>query len=233
MKHFRLKFAGLLLLFLCMQWMECSAQKKNWADWNRYAEANQTLSEPQRKEKRVVFMGNSITEGWVRHHPSFFEKHRYIGRGIGGQTSSHFVVRFREDVLNLKPKLVIINAGTNDIAENDGPYHEEYTMGNIMTMIELAKVHKIKVILTSVLPASHFWWNKKVSNSTEKIVRLNSCIRAYARRQHIEYVDYYKEMVYGEDGSLNPAYCSDGVHPNAAGYEVMERLIQPVIEKVL
>lgn len=233
MIHIRFKTLGLLLMFFCIQWTDCSAQKKNWANWNRYAEANQSLSIPQRKAKRVVFMGNSITEGWVRGHSSFFKEHGYIGRGISGQTSSQFVVRFREDVINLKPKLVVINAGTNDVAENDGPYHEEYTMGNIMTMVELSKAHKIKVILTSVLPASRFKWNKKVVDSTEKIKHLNERIRAYAREHHIEFVDYYSAMVYGDDGSLNPAYGNDGVHPNVAGYKVMESLIQPVIEKVL
>lgn len=234
MRNYKMRtMISLLLMLMCMHCIDCAAQKNNWANCNRYAEANRTLPDIRPKEKRVVFMGNSITEGWVGTHPSFFERHGYIGRGISGQTSSHFVARFREDVINLKPKLVIINAGTNDIAENDGTYNEDYTMGNIMTMVELAQAHKIKVILTSVLPASRFGWNLKVTDSTDKILRLNNRIRAYARARRLPYVDYYKEMVYGSEDSLNPAYSVDGVHPNVAGYEVMEQLIQPIIEKVL
>ena len=102
------------------------------------------------------YAGNSITEGWVRTHPDFFKTNGYIGRGISGQTSYQFLLRFREDVINLSPALVVINAGTNDVAENTGAYNEDYTFGNIASMAELAKANKIKVILTSVLPAAEF-----------------------------------------------------------------------------
>ena len=153
----------LLLFCLCLSWTEAIAQKNHneWANYKRYEKANNELPVPNKKEKRVVFLGNSITEGWVNIHPEFFTENGYIGRGISGQTSYQFLLRFRNDVINLKPKLVIINAGTNDVAENTGPFDLEKTFGNIASMAEMAKANKIKVILTSVLPASEFKWNKK------------------------------------------------------------------------
>lgn len=126
------------------------------------------LPKPAKKEKRVVFLGNSITEGWVRTHPDFFKTNGYIGRGISGQTSYQFLLRFREDVINLSPALVVINAGTNDVAENTNPYNEDYTFGNIVSMVELAKVNKIKVILTSVLPAAAFKWRMEIKDAPQK-----------------------------------------------------------------
>ena len=133
-----------------------NAQEKDWANLQRYAQQNAELPKPDKNEKRVVFMGNSITEGWVNTHPDFFKSNGYIGRGIGGQTSYQFLVRFREDVINLSPALVVINAATNDIAENTGAYHEDRTFGNIVSMVELAKANHIKVILTTTLPAAAF-----------------------------------------------------------------------------
>ena len=213
--------------------VEMMAQNKDWARLGRYAKANQELPVPEKKDKRVVFMGNSITEGWVRYRPDFFKENGYIGRGISGQTSYQFVVRFRPDVINLKPKLVVINAGTNDVAENTGPFDLETTFGNIVSMVELAKANKIKVILTSVLPAAKFSWNKKITDAPDKIEALNAKIKAYAQAHKIPYVDYYTPMVSGAERALNPAYSKDGVHPTAEGYEVMEALIKPVIDKAL
>ena len=217
----------------CLSCLETIAQNKDWAKLGRYAKANQELPAPAKKEKRVVFLGNSITEGWARIRPEFFKENGYIGRGISGQTSYQFVVRFRPDVINLDPKLVVINAGTNDVAENTGPFDLETTFGNIVSMVELAKANKIKVILTSVLPAAKFGWNKSITDAPDKIEALNAKIKAYAKQQKIPYVDYYTPMVLGADRALNPAYSKDGVHPTAEGYEVMEALIKPAIEKAL
>ena len=229
------KFTSILLCCLCLAWTDANAQKNHneWANYKKYDKANKELSAPSKKEKRVVFMGNSITEEWVRIHPEFFKENNYIGRGISGQTSYQFVVRFREDVINLKPKLVVINAGTNDVAENTGPYNEDITFGNIVSMVELAKANKIKVILTSVLPASGFKWNKKITDAADRIAGLNARIEAYAKAHKIPYVDYYKEMVSGSERALNPDYSKDGVHPTKEGYAVMEALIKPAIEKAL
>ena len=225
----------LLLFCLCLSWTEAFAQKNHneWANYKRYEKANNELPVPNKKEKRVVFLGNSITEGWVNIHPEFFTENGYIGRGISGQTSYQFLLRFRNDVINLKPKLVIINAGTNDVAENTGPFDLEKTFGNIASMAEMAKANKIKVILTSVLPASEFKWNKKITDSSERIEALNAKIKEYAEANKIPYVDYYTPMASGPERSLNPDYSKDGVHPTLEGYLVMEALIQPAIDKAL
>ena len=177
-------------------------------------------------------MGNSITEGWVRTHPDFFKINGYIGRGISGQTSYQFLLRFREDVINLSPALVVINAGTNDVAENTQTYNEDYTFGNIISMVELAKANKIKVILTSVLPAAAFKWRMEIKDAPQKIKSLNDRIEAYAKANKIPFVNYYKAMV-DENQALNPQYTKDGVHPTGEGYDIMEPLIKAAIEKAL
>ena len=234
MKNRFLKLGLCLAVTLAFSSMEVMAQKNNdWARLGRYANANKELLVPAKKENRVVFMGNSITEGWVEIRPDFFSENGYIGRGIGGQTSYQFVVRFRPDVINLNPKLVVINAGTNDVAENTGPFDLQTTFGNIVSMVELAKANKIKVILTSVLPAAKFSWNKGITDAPDKIEALNALIKEYAKKHKIPYVDYYTPMVTGPERALNPAYSKDGVHPTAEGYEVMEALIKPVIDKAL
>ena len=228
------KFVFLFMFALLISSTGAMAQKHDqFANFKRYDKANKELPAPAKKEKRVVFLGNSITEGWVSIHPEFFKENGYIGRGIGGQTSYQFLLRFRNDVINLKPKLVIINAGTNDAAENTGPFDLDITFGNIASMAELAKANGIKVILTSVLPSSGFRWNKKVTDAADRIEALNAKIKAYAKENKIPYVDYYTPMVSGAERALNPAYSNDGVHPTLEGYLVMEALIKPAIEKAL
>lgn len=224
-------YIGVVLLSLICT--EVNAQNRDFGGLNRYARENKNVPILGKKSKRVVFMGNSITEGWVNTHPDFFTDNGYIGRGISGQTSYQFLLRFREDVIKLLPALVVINAGTNDIAENTCPYNEEYTFGNIVSMVELAQAHKIKVILTSILPAASFGWNPSVLDAQAKILSLNARLKKYARKHKIMYVDYYEKMVYGENGALNPQYTKDGVHPTSEGYLVMEELIKKAIDKVL
>ena len=210
------------------------AQKHDFANWNRYAQANSELGAPAKGEKRVILMGNSITDGWPGTRPEFFRNNNLIGRGIGGQTSYQFLLRFREDVINLRPKVVVINYGTNDIAENTGAYNEDLTYGNVLSMVELARYHKAKVILTSCLPAEAFGWRKSVTDSMDKIRHLNERVKAYAQEQKIPYVDYFSAMLNEEGTAMNPAYAKDnpGVHPNAEGYAVMESLLLPVIKKL-
>lgn len=210
------------------------AQNHNdFANYQRYASENAKLGKPAKGEKRVVFMGNSITEGWVNTHPEFFKKHGYIGRGISGQTSYQFLMRFREDVINLEPKVLVLNYGTNDIAENTGPYNEDITYGNILTMVELARAHKIKVILTSTLPARNFGWRPSVTDAMEKIRSLNARVKAYADAHGIQYVDYFTALLAPDKGGMDTKYTPETVHPNGAGYDVMEALIVPAIEKAL
>ncbi len=228
------KYFGFLILAMLLVSSGAWAQPTDMNDWGmlkRYEADNQKLI--AKGGNTVVLLGNSITQNWRRMRAEFFEENGYIGRGISGQTSSQFLVRFRQDVINLSPKLVVINAGTNDIAENTGPYNEDYTFGNIVSMVELAKANKIKVILTAVLPASEFGWRKELGNPTDKIVSLNARIREYAKKNRIPFVDYYTAMVFGEDHALKPEYTFDGVHPNVTGYEVMEALIHPAIQKAL
>ena len=225
----------LLSLVICLSLsVEAGAQKHEFANYKRYAKANSELPKVTKKDKRVVFMGNSITEGWPMHRPEFFKENpNYVGRGIGGQTSYQFLLRFREDVIKLNPKVVIINAGTNDVAENTGPYNEEFTFNNIISMAEIAKANKIKVVLTSVLPAARFGWHPHVTDAPDKIMSLNKRIEAYAKANKIPYVDYYTPLVDADGRTLSKKYSNDGVHPLPDGYKVMEALIQPVIKKLL
>lgn len=210
------------------------AQKHEFGNWKRYAKANKELGAPAKGEKRVVLMGNSITDGWPHTRPDFFKNNNLIGRGIGGQTSYQFLLRFREDVINLQPKVVVINYGTNDIAENTGPYDEDLTYGNVLSMVELARYHKCKVILTSCLPAGGFSWRPAITDSMDKIRSLNARVKAYAEANKIPYVDYFNAMLNEDGTAMNPELANDnpGVHPNAAGYAIMESLLLPVIKKL-
>ena len=210
------------------------AQKHEFANWKRYAGANRELGAPAKGEKRVVLMGNSITDGWPGTRPDFFKDNKLIGRGISGQTSYQFLLRFREDVINLQPKVVVINYGTNDIAENTGPYDEDLTFGNVLSMVELARYHKCKVILTSCLPAGGFSWRPSITDSMDKIRSLNARVKEYAQKNKIPYVDYFSAMVNAEGTAMRSDLANDnpGVHPNAEGYKVMENLLLPVIKKL-
>ncbi len=221
-----------MLAVVCLSFSvgETFAQERDFANSARFAKENAALPKPSKKEKRVVFMGNSITEGWIRTHPDFFKSNGYISRGISGQTSYQFLLRFREDVINLSPALVVINAGTNDVAENTNVYNEDQTFGNIVSMVELAKANKIKVILTSVLPAAAFKWRMEIKDAPQKIQALNARIEAYAKANKIPFVNYYKVMVVDENQALNPQYTKDGVHPTSEGYDIMEPLIKSAIE---
>ena len=176
---------------------------------------------------------------YTSQNPSFF--HFYlvyliksdIGRGIAGQTTYQLLVHFREDIVELAPAAVVINGGTNDIAENNYAYNEDRTFGNIASMAEIASANGIKVIRASVLPASGFNWNTSISGVADKIASLNARIKAYAESKSYPYIDYYPALVSGSDRALNPAYTNDGVHPTAAGYDIMESIALPVIRSVV
>ena len=204
------------------------AQETDWANFDKYKEDNLKLGLPTQDENRVVFMGNSITQGWGEENPEFFEGKSYINRGISGQTTPQMLVRFRPDVVNLKPKAVVILAGTNDIAGNTGPSTLEMIEDNIASMVEIAKANNIKVVLCSVLPAYDYPW-KPGLNPAKKIVDLNKWIKDYAEKNEIIYVDYFTPMADQRNG-LKKEYSEDGVHPNLAGYKVMEPLVEKAIE---
>jgi len=200
---------------------------QDWANLKRYEKENAQLALPAANENRVVFIGNSITEGWLRVHPSFFDGKPYIDRGISGQTTSQMLLRFRQDVISLKPSIVVILAGINDIAENTWPITLEETAGNIFSMAELAKAHGIKVIMCTVLPASDFPW-KPDMNPGPKVVKLNALLSSYAKQHNIPFVDFYTSMVNNSLG-LQKELGEDGVHPNEKGYAIMEPLVERAI----
>ena len=192
---------------------------------------NDSLNALAMDEKRVVFMGNSITEGWLGLYPSFFKNKSYINRGISGQTTPQMLVRFRADVIHLHPKVVVILAGTNDIAGNTGPSTIEMIADNIFSMAELAQVNGIKVVLCSVLPVYDYPWKPGIDPVT-KIAKLNSMIKEYAAYNCLEYLDYYTAMV-DERLGLKADLTYDGVHPNTAGYMVMEPITEAAIINAL
>ena len=173
-------------------------------------------------------MGDSITEFWNELNPTFFTEHSILNKGISGQTTSQMLSRFHQDVIDLKPKLVVILAGINDIAENSGPISLEQIMANIISMCELAKVNKIKIILCTVLPANAFYWNPKLQPA-DKVRDMNQKINMYAKNNKIDYVDYYTAMV-DYDKGLQKKYGEDGVHPNLEGYKKMEALLLPFLK---
>lgn len=201
------------------------SQQNDWAQFGRYAEANKSVETPT----RVVFMGNSITDGWWNTDSLFFKNNRYIGRGIGGQTTAQMLVRFRADVIDLQPKAVVILAGTNDIAQNNGYIAPENILGNIISMVELAKANNIDVVLCSILPAYEYGWRKGLE-PVDKIIALNKKIKEYADRHNLTYVDYHSALKDARNG-LPEKYSKDGVHPTMEGYKIMERLISEALKK--
>ncbi|MEC5166626.1 lysophospholipase L1-like esterase [Flavobacterium sp. PL11] len=211
--------------------MAGNIQAQDWANLNKYEIQNAQLQRPIVGEKRIVFMGDSITEFWSVIDPDYFLGKSYINRGISGQTTPQMLVRFRVDVIALQPTAVVLLAGINDIAGNTGPSSIEMIRDNIFSMIELAKANHIKVILCSVLPAFDFPW-KPNQEPVRKIKTLNELLKNYAFKNDLIYVDYYSSMVDEKQG-LNINYSADGVHPNKTGYKVMESLVEKAIEMAL
>lgn len=203
----------------------------DWADLARYRDANAQLGPPRPGEQRVVFMGNSITDAWAQYFDSMFPGKPYVGRGISGQTTPQMLVRFRQDVIALKPRVVVILAGTNDIAGNTGPSTLEMIEDNLASMTELAQANGIKVVLSSVLPVFDYPWKPGLEPAT-KIVALNAWIRDYAARHRAIYLDYYTAVA-DERGGMRSNLSTDGVHPNEAGYRVMAPLAERAIERAL
>ena len=225
----------LTLIFLsCVVNAQSKIDIDQYANFGKYSEANMKLGLPSNAETRVVFMGNSITEAWKNKSPEFFKKNGYIDRGISGQVTHQMLLRFKDDVIDLKPKVVVILAGTNDIAQNSGFVTIEAIAENIFSMAELADYHRIKVILCSVLPAIDYPWQPGLEPAS-KIIELNNMIKKYALENNFLYVDYYSHMVDDKGGLKVPDYTSqnDLVHPNKSGYKVMEGLVEAAIDKAL
>ena len=226
------------ILFFSIFLVACSLgmnAEKTWAQHERYAASNDTVMARYRmpefgynklaKSRRVgaVLMGNSITDNWAKMDPDFFTQNNFVGRGISGQTTAQMLSRFQADVIALDPKMVIIMAGTNDIAMNNGYISHEHILQNIQSMCELAKYHKIKPVLCSCMPAASFKWRPNLTPA-EDIKRLNEMIKAYAKANKILYVDYYSIFV-DEQGGLPTKYAADGVHPNLKAYKLMEQIL--------
>lgn len=205
---------------------------QDWANLGRYAADNAKVAAPAAGEERVVFMGDSITDAWGRRYGKFFEGKGYINRGISGQTTPQMLIRFRPDVLAHKPKAVVFLAGTNDIAGNTGPMTLEQIQGNLQSMAELAKANGIRVVLGSVLPVCDYIRVQTERRPMEKIKALNEWLKKYAAESGAVYLDYYSAML-DEAGFLKKELTYDGLHPNEAGYAVMEPLAARAIAEAL
>lgn len=240
MKMFSMKHYVLLaLLVLCSY--DNFAQKKeakkkedfsdDWAALSKYKKENAALPAPAEGEKRVVFIGSSIFEFWKEKDPKYFSNQSYIDRGASGQITPQLLLRFRQDVINLKPAAVIILAGSNDIAGNKGHVTNEGIMEHIKSMSELAKLHQIKVILCKYLPIYEYPWNKSIKPA-EKIIDLNNMIEAYAKENNFTVLDYWTPLVDQRKGQ-KAELTVDGVHPNLAGYKIMENVTEKAIDQAL
>jgi len=205
--------------------------RTDWANLAKYRDANAKVSPPAANENRVVFMGNSITEGWQQYFATMFPGKPYINRGISGQTTPQMLVRFHPDVVALKPKVVVILAGTNDIAGNTGPSTLEMIEDNIASMAEVATANGIKVVLSSVLPVFDYPW-KPGLEPAPKIIALNKWIKDYAAQHGEIYVDYHSAMADAR-GGMKEGLASDGVHPNETGYRLMAPLVEQAIQRAL
>ena len=209
-----------------------SDNNQDWPNLKRYEDENLSLGYPQENEKRVVFMGDSITEEWSRLYPNYFEERSYINRGIGGQTTPQMLIRFTQDVVDLRPIVVVILAGTNDIAGNTGPSNVKMITDNIFSMATIATAYGIQVVLSSVLPVYRYEWSPEIVDPPSTIDAINECLKEYAQSNGLYYLDYFSEMVDDKRG-LKKEYTPDGVHPNEKGYELMSAIAEKKLKSIL
>lgn len=232
MPHFRVtRITVCLAILLAMPLDAQPVSATAFANLERYRKSNSELGPPRAGEQRVVFMGNSITEGWARYFPAQFPGQPYVGRGISGQTTAQMLLRFRRDVVALQPAAVVILAGTNDIAGNTGPATLPMIQDNLAAMTELAQANGIRVVLCAVLPVFDYPW-KPGLEPAPKILALNAWLRTYAAQRGATFVDLHTPMAVARQG-LRAEYGSDGVHPNEAGYRVMAPLVEAGIRAAL
>ncbi|MBQ3873449.1 MAG: lipase [Bacteroidales bacterium] len=222
------KFLSILILAAAL---EGGLAAQSFVHLERYKDANEQLAAPAKRAARTVLMGDSITDYWPKRYPEFFTDESRIGRGISGEVTAQMLLRFRSDVIDLGATRVVILAGTNDIALNQGDYNEDFTFGNIVSMVELAKAHKIKPVICSVLPAKKYRWRPEVTDAPAKIASLNKRLKEYAAKNHITYIDYFTPLVAEDGESLRNEYSPDGVHPNHDGYAVMESVYLKALKK--
>ena len=196
----------------------------DWANFNRYAKANSEVT----VKPLAVLMGDSITDGWFSKDPDFFKNNNLLGRGISGQVTSHMVARFRRDVVDHHPKYVVILAGINDIARNNGYISVENTFGNIVSMCEIAKANKIKPVLCTLVPSAYIKWRPALKDTKEQVAKLNTMIKEYAKAKHYKVVDYATVLA-DANGETRADLSGDSVHPNLDGYKLMEEALMKVI----
>ena len=204
----------------------------DWANLARYEDDNLKVGLPKKDERRVVFMGDSITEEWSNLYPEYFTEKGYINRGIGGQTTPQMLIRFKPDVVDLKPEIVVVLAGTNDIAGNTGPSNAKMITDNIFSMAEIAKAYQMKVVLSSILPVYEYDWAREIKDPPSTIQAVNDALNQYASDHGLIYIDYFSSMSDERQG-LNSDYTSDGVHPNESGYILMSSLAEEVLSELL
>ena len=200
----------------------------DWPNLAYYRDQNKILNNSEKNKNQVVFMGDSITEGWSNFYPEFFKRNNFINRGISGQTTPQMLIRFKPDVVDLSPRAVIILGGTNDIAGNTGPSTTKMITDNIFSMAEIGAKNNIPVFLSSVLPVFKYIWNLSIENPSKKILKLNEKINGYAKSNDLVYIDYYSSMV-DERGGLKKEFSGDGVHPNKDGYDIMSNIVSSAI----
>ncbi len=205
---------------------------QDWANLKRYHDADVALQPPARGENRVVFLGDSITDGWKLNE--YFPGKPYVNRGISGQTTPQMLVRMRPDVIDLQPRVVLLLAGTNDIAGNTGPMTLEQIEENYASMAELARAHGIRFVFASVTPVHDKGARGPITprRSPEQIKELNSWLKKYCADNKLVYLDYYSHML-GDDGMLRTELSADGLHPNADGYKIMAPLAEAAIQQAL
>ena len=218
-----------IIIILLAMWF--SGYSQDWFRFNDYKADNERII-ASKEYPEVVFMGNSITENWAYFHPEFFTSHNYLGRGIGGQTSAHMLVRFKTDVIDLHPKAVVIMAGTNDVAHNDYWVAPDQVVNNVISMCELAQAHGIIPIISSIPPCKAFVWRPEIKDAAQTIVEINKDLKAYADANGFVYVDYHSALA-DKDNAFPTALSKDGCHPNPDTYFTMEAMVVKAILEVL
>ena len=219
------------LIIIYLLTMSMFGYSQDWFRFNDYKADNERII-ANKEFPEVVFMGNSITENWAYFHPEFFTSHNYLGRGIGGQTSAHMLVRFQSDVIALQPKVVVIMAGTNDVAHNDFWVAPEEVVNNVVSMCTLAQANGIIPIISSITPSASFVWRPEIENAAQTIVDINKALKAYADANGIVYVDYHTALA-DENMGFPKDLSNDGCHPNPDTYFQMEAMVVEAINAVL
>lgn len=224
-----LKIQSLIVFFLFISFtINISAQ--DWANLSKYNDENKILLESKKQDKRIVFLGNSITESWKKLRPNFFKENNFVNRGIDGQTTPQMLLRFRQDIVNINTDIVIILAGTNDIAGNTGTSTLDMIQNNIASMCDIAKQNDIEIVLCSILPVHHYPWASEIK-PIDKIKLLNDWVKNYSNKNNICFVDYYSSMV-NDNGGMKSNLSEDRVHPNKEGYFIMEKIILEKLDEL-